>query len=258
MTKILTFGSCLSLYTAKAYIHTYGGELLGSVFHNRIDRFTGIYVTKTQSETPRSSWSNLAIDPEGRKIIENQYLDGTLGKHKLPKEINGFLHELENEKIDIIFMDNYVDLCGKLLIPKKGGEGLFFNAKTAENTSEIFDLEEDFLDLEFAAECWHTFIKFVREKQPEARLVFLHFPFNHHRNNEVAQRSKEFQKYFDPKINVKKPRICDIVPNIEVPQKYLKKHTQSHFAREFYFMLSGLVNYRYNYTYRVDAKELGF
>lgn len=233
--KILTFGSCLSRYTAETYIDMFGGTLISCSHHNRIDRFIDIHIKKSNKAIPFNYLSSMGLSSENMRYINNQYSEGTLGKHLLPngKELFNALPE-----VDMIILDNFVDLCSKLQLSKSyPGSSIFFNSKIDPVAKKMFELESSYLPVEEAIKSWDYFGNYLSRISPNAKIFFINFPYNHSTNSLTAERSKEFSDKFSS-------TRLDVIPNIPVPPRYQLKHTQSHFMNDFYAMYAGILNFR--------------
>ncbi|NYR09305.1 hypothetical protein [Psychrobacter sp. BI730] len=233
--KIVTFGSCLSRYTADTFIDMFGGSLVSCSHHNRIDRFVKTYLKKTMPELPYEYIESLNLSESNMQYIKNQYSGIGLGKHLLSDGLD-FFDSVQGA--DIIITDNFVDLCSKLQYSHSyPSSPLFFNSKNDRTADDIFYLEKDYLPVSDAIKNWEYFGHYLYKVAPSARVFFINFPYDHSPNAEISKRSRHFSENF---ISTK----FDIIPNINVPIRYKLKHTNSHFADDYYAMIAGILNFR--------------
>lgn len=245
--RILTFGSCFSRYVAQSYIDMFGGKLISCSYHNRIDRFTSLYINKKEVEIPLDYINSLGISDENLKYVNNQYKDHGLGKHLLPG--GELFFESLSQGVDLIICDNFMDICAKLQTSKEYGLKLFLNHRNDEAVQKHFKIEDNFLDLHEALDGWRVFGDFLSESAPNAKIFFLNFPYNHSQNKDVSSRSVFFSDNFKSSNNL------DVIPNIEVPKKYMLDHTPSHFDNDYYAMCAGLINFRIKGLHLTTSKK---
>lgn len=248
--KILTFGSCLSRYIAHSIMKMRpDAEIIGSVYHNRIDRFVDTYVDKTEQELPHEWIDRLKFKPEmekdARAIIENQYLSGTLGKHLLNANALGFMSGIASA--DLILMDNFMDMCAFTLRPIGGGPQIFFNDKATENAREFLE-PVGFVDVTVAARKWERLVEWVRAQNPTAQIVFTNFPCRHHTNPVIARRTDEFASAF----NSDK---CFVHPVVTIPKDDQIQGTLSHFTKRRYDMYAIVILTMTDHDFKLTEEE---
>ena len=225
----------------------FGGKLVSCSYHNRIDRFVNLYVKKNENEIPLDYINSLGISDENIKHVNNQYKDHGMGKHLLA---NGELFfESLSQGVDLIICDNFMDICAKLQVSKEHDLKLFLNHRNDDAVKKHFKIEENFLDLNEALDLWNCFSDFLLEAAPNAKRFFINFPYNHSQNKEVSNRSIFFSDNF-----MSSPGL-DVVPNIEVPKRYMLDHTPSHFDNDFYAMHAGLINFRTKGLHLTTSKK---
>lgn len=233
--KIVTFGSCLSRYTADTFIDMFGGNLVSCSHHNRIDRFVEVYLKKTMPQLPYEYIKALNLSASNMQYIKNQYSSIGLGKHLLPNGVD-FFDAVKDA--DMIITDNFVDLCSKLQYSNSyPSSPLFFNSKNDSAAENIFYLESEYLLVSDAIKNWEYLGHYLHKVAPKAKVFFVNFPYDHSPNAEISERSKTFSKNFTS-------NKFDIIPNINVPIRYRLKHTNSHFANDYYAMIAGILNFR--------------
>ena len=233
--KIATFGSCLSRYTANHYIKLYDGTVISSVYHNRSDAFIGKFIDKNWKTIPIESLAdNLKDSPDVDadnlpiNILKNQY-EETMGLHRLSKGIP-FLKAIENQEIDLLIMDNYIDLGAKL-VKSNNFDGLFFKLGDIENNNlEILD----YLSPDESVENMNKIIGFFKEKSPKTQIIFINFPHNTYEGSiDRIKRTKIFESQFKPSISV--IPCLDVHPSFQTDQK-------QHFKGQQYCAYAGMVH----------------
>jgi len=235
--KVVTFGSCLSRYSINALRVTRKVDLKGVVYHNRIDRFVKHYVYGNGEPEPQDLFEKFIYHDSAKARVEimlrNQYRKLGLGKYTLKQDQPGFFEALK-QPLDLIVLDNFVDLVSKLAVSKTTGHAsLFLNFKDILNINELCDLEKDYLSVDRAIAYWHRFITFLRERQPNALIVFLHFPMQHHQSQSFRERAELFYEKF------KDERVL-IIPNLPVHRSQIE--SPSHFTPLQYSLYAGLFN----------------
>jgi len=249
--KILTFGSCLSRYTADRFSNLYGAWTVSSVYHNRSDQFCHYMI----DSNPEPDWSLLLTDvldemgsndkkgdEDPEQIIRNQSLQ-RIGLHNVREGLPvGNIKSgaplgdiLKQQDIDIILMDNHMDLGARLWVADDKGQSFPFFMRTdyVPNFKEHFQLGP-YLTAEQSAAYNKRVVDFFKKTLPNAEIIFIHFPINKERAQERRiNMTMEFLEAFGH----------DAVRIIE--PFYVKEafHTASasHFKPELYFSLAGSV-----------------
>lgn len=234
--NILTFGSCLSRYIARSYKRLFAGEIVGSVYHNRSDYFTRCFIERTASPLneevmkvliPRFAVSQL--DEDSRSIVANQTASG-IGRHKLEGD-RGLMQTLSEVKVDLILVDNFMDVAGRL----SSGLGMecFLRPHDYLNYHEHFSIGGYIPPLD-AAKNFLRILEFFSVQAPDAKIYFIHFPFNTYEgDNERRARSHEFAKIF-------KSNLATIIPPLSVPKIY-RTEVASHFQEPQYAAYAGMI-----------------
>jgi hypothetical protein len=235
--KIISFGSCLSKYTADQFVSLCGGEVISCVYHNRSDAFVRNYI-ENKNQLPDYKWlrEQIEIPAEhesvSKSIILNQYPE-RIGKHLIKAKAN-FFTVLEKEKADLVIMDNYMDIGAKLLSFIENPELKFFL-----NSNYIKELKaklvvSDFIKPEEAAKNYRLIIDFIRLKQPQAKFVFIHFPYAQYDDPKREKRALGFLELF-------KPEEVKLIAPVKVNKEYLAE-TPGHFKPEQYAFYAGIIH----------------
>lgn len=200
--KVITFGSCLSRYTANHYVRLFGGAVVSSVYHNRSDAFFkrhlsgewgDVDVDKILSALGEES-STLDEDNKARNIIKNQSSD-QIGLHRLKKGQN--LFAALKDKPNLIIVDNYMDLSARLAYDKKTAEGYFIKlGDLKESARPNFDLGS-YLQPESAVFYMSKIICFLKQQVPDARIVFINFPHDTYSDKARVSRTLEYAELFN-------------------------------------------------------------
>ncbi|QRM55847.1 hypothetical protein [Sinorhizobium sp. BG8] len=235
--KIATFGSCLSRFTAMNYARMFRGEIVGAVYHNRIDRFVRTYVRNEVPELPISEFVKANYDQSTSKLkvmVDNQMMNGTLGLHGVAKGRPGFMTAIE-EQLDLVLLDNYVDIIARQChLQGYPSGGIFANPRELPQLQGRLVLDAEYLDMKEAVAYWGELINWIRARQRGTKIFFLNFPMKHHHNALMAERTTEFASLFASK------RV-NVVPLMEVPPSLVR--TPSHFSPAYYSMLAGYIRY---------------
>jgi hypothetical protein len=226
--RVVTFGSCLARFAGQALVRRSGARLLGSVYHNQIDRFVSVYVEARQAELDRAVLAGLRLRPEAARgfaeLIGNQYREDQLGRHATPRDAPGFLAAVEAGEADLVLLDNFMELRARLLRPRRhAGASLFFPLGMAENTAALF-VADQLLDPDQAARDWRALVRWLRRKLPRARLAMLPFPgFQYDDRPHIGTRSAALSEALgDPG--------CPVLPLLRIPEAHLLPGDRTHFA----------------------------
>ena len=143
--KIDTFGSCLSRYTANHYVRIFGGRCVTSVYHNRSDAFVSRFIDckldqidfdDLAAKLIKNVDSNLNEDNKPKNILKNQY-EEWMGLHRLSSG-TPFLKAIESTLLDVLFVDNYMDLAGRLVSESAETGGYFLRLGDFSSPSSKF------------------------------------------------------------------------------------------------------------------------
>lgn len=242
--KILTFGSCLSRFTAEQYKW---GKIIASVYHNRSDVFVGKFLDRDwvpydlqnvlsylKTDTQQTN-----LDNKSYNIICNQYEHELLGQHRI-KKAKPFFELLKTETLDLIIMDGFIDLTARLAtLGSFNKEGLFlrmsdvFEEKRQEwEWGKLLDIQESIANIQ-------KIINFFKHHQPQAQIAFIHFPhIGYNDKPHLVERMKNYELLFQAN-NIL------IVPSLEVYPEHLINHKQ-HFAKNHYKRYACIINNHIN------------
>jgi hypothetical protein len=239
--KIVTFGSCLSRYTAAAYSQLFGAKVISSVFHNRSDFFVGKFIDKNWADYGdaeladilRADEETAGADDRISALVRNQH-PKTIGLHRLSKGLN-FIEAIESNQADLVIIDNYMDLSGRLMSRSSAlvPEGMFLRLRD-------FKIQPDgwymggYLSSEQGVYYMTRIVEWIQEKNPKSKIVFLNFPHNTYVNaTDRINRTKRYEELFTFKGGL-------IVPCLTVPPAFQTKDKQ-HFQMAQYCAYAGIV-----------------
>lgn len=240
--RIITFGSCLARYTADYYVRFFGGRVVSSVYHNRSDAFVGKFINKDWEIyehsyiLPLLKQDNVVenTDNQTSRLFRNQYSE-TMGTHNLSQGKLLF-DTLNEQKADMIIIDNYVDLSVLLLrFGKSDKEGIFLRPRDLKEDYTDFTLS-GYLSPEEAVLSMQKIITFFREKIPSSIIVFMNFPYNTYDNkhNRIV-RTQDYERLFTLSDGL-------VIPCLTI-DKALQTHEKRHFKHEQYCAYAGMVHY---------------
>lgn len=237
-TKVITFGSCLSRYTANHYIKLFGGELISSVYHNRSDAFVNRFIENKWGDVEYERILRAMADNSGtadednksRNILKNQSRS-EIGKHRLKSGLDLFL-ALDSSP-DLILVDNYMDLSAKLAYEKSNGEGVLFKlGELRASQKDKFELGSHLDPIE-AVSYMHKVIDYFKDKAPEANIVFINFPHDTYQDLGRAQRTELYEKEFS--------REDCVVIGLQKIHKTYRTDEKQHFKPPQYAAYAGMV-----------------
>lgn len=188
--KFAVFGSCMSNLPAAALTSTYGWTQTHSIHHNRSDYFIKCFI---EESTPPKAYADLSRTFQLREdaprdaafILQNQSRD-LIGLHELQsnKETYGnFIEYINRDPWDVILLDNFMDVAAKLVYDRFEDPDqtrlLFLNASFYKDSEQIADryYHTEFLSPEESARNWLAIYKWIRERQPNAKIFFLSYHY---------------------------------------------------------------------------------
>lgn len=248
--RIASFGSCLSNMVVNRLISRFGGNKAFHIARNRSDQFYHYYINHDIKKIPLEYINKLAINkPEVSDpnfiphdlIIQNQYKDIELNSK--------FDLDIKNGNFDILVIDNYVDMGIKLSYPAYLSEE-FKNSSILLKNNDYYNYDElftlgDLITNENSCFYFEKIIDFFRQKNPNAIIYFLHYPYNTYKQNaKRIKRAKEFESMFDSDN-------CIIVPAVTISDKYQIANDPAHFEDSIYVAYCGFI---YNH-FRVIQNE---
>ncbi len=245
--NVVSFGSCLSYLTSVELKLHYQCTFKSANFQNRSDSFVAKYIDKTESLPPYDLFNEqLQYVPEheaeSREVLENQYLD------RMGKNAEGcfpFLETLQNDKIDIIVLDNFFDIAGMLFRVDKFFDpppfDVFLNFHHYTNDLTKWGRLTDFMDQAEAARNWVKLCRWLRSYQPHAKIFLLSFQVC--QSIRDADRYVRGKRFFDEIVKVMPEDLnVDIFPAIDVEETYHKGYDDwAHFTPTVYKALAGTI-----------------
>lgn len=180
--RIATVGSCLSRQTAKVIPR---GRIVNAVYHNRSDQLLKILQSSGRDLKAHKDLCSLlkvrSVRQRGdaefsvSNVLHNQSSEG-FGMHLVP-EGRPFHETLFSTAFDLILVDNYMDTGARLYDLPDAKIFCHFPAK--ERANKGFDLDSR-LTPEQSAANFREILEFLRGAQPDAQIVFMHFPLNNY------------------------------------------------------------------------------
>ncbi|MDH4572908.1 hypothetical protein [Salinicola acroporae] len=240
--NIVTFGSCLSRYTANQFAKLFGGKVLSSVYHNRSDVFYKRFVSRELSfegldklmaaVLPAGS-DDSGVDNNARRILENQSPD-KIGLHRLSRG-KPLLEALQDQP-DLILFDNYMDLSAKLVSEKNLIEDRPFFLKLNGLGSVQGDyVLGDYLPPEDGVYFMSRIISHFSTISPNSKMVFINFPYNTYAGDESRMiRTKTYQAKF-------RHGAVHVVP-CQTIRKPMQTKDKQHFQQLQYAAYAGMVS----------------
>jgi hypothetical protein len=238
--KIATFGSCLSRYTANAMLRMFPVELVSCVFHNRSDAFLnnfvrGAYQLPDYNEVAKRLSVDIVHRGNVLQSVLNQYPE-TIGLHNLPEGIP-FMRALQEETLDLIILDNYMDITPVLKIPEWDTEtSLFLNTANVRNADAIFVPGGQQLTINTMIRNWREMLNLMRKMQPTATIVFINFPANLYENPRRLARTQAFENRFHPRFLPE----CLVIPAQFIIPRYMDG-TPRHYKQPQYTFYVGMI-----------------
>ncbi|WP_345976585.1 LamG-like jellyroll fold domain-containing protein [Sulfurimonas sp. HSL3-7] len=258
--NVITIGSCLSDMTANRAVIRFGGKRLGNVVHHRSDQFYHYYVKADKKQIPRKcieqSLNPIEINSDDpnyvsfEAMLNNQY-EG-IGQHRTVEKYD-FFDVLQNEKVDVFILDNYVDMSGRLSYPKfeeYSESPVFLRKNDFENYDDFFTLG-DKISLENSAFYFREIITFLKATQPTASIYFIHYPYNTYEKNPKRQeRAKEFEALF-------KSNEATIIPAPFIKKQFQLENDPAHFHDSIYVALAGFIHFHYEiHSHQAEVQQL--
>ena len=182
MPSAVVMGSCLTNLAALFLMSEYKWERPNNAAVLRSDHFVNCFLDKQIDLPPLQEFSGLlrwkkGFEKEGPRWLYECYRE-TVGHLEVPLEKPGLFETLESRDIDIVLMDNLHDTYSTLLeSPTRGDEAAYslpFSLSRCENEHELAKLffYRPPLSAEASVSHWERIINFVRQKQPNARILF--------------------------------------------------------------------------------------
>lgn len=235
--RIVSFGSCLSRYTANQYLQLFGGELVSSIYHNRSDAFVGRFIERSWPEVDVDALARL-LRPEAEEaalILRNQGR-AAMGRHHLNRGTPLF-EVLEEQAADVVLLDNYMDVAARLV--ERGGDArtrVFLRPADLRPDVSGWSVG-DVLDPAVGAQCMQRIVAHFRERLPKAAIAFFCFPHNTYveAQERVARSIRyEAELQLDDAL---------VVPCLTVPDRFQTVQRQ-HFKPPQYAAYAGML-YQY-------------
>lgn len=239
--NILTFGSCLSRFTANQYCRIFGGKVISSVYQNRSDSFVGNYIDyslesfKFEELEPFLALTPTSSEEFGTLSIVKDQLKNTVGLHVLPNR-EGLFDTLGVADVDIIIADNFVDIGARLMYRENNINKKIFlrkhdinNFDNSWRTTELLSVEEGVCNM-------GKVLKYFRSFYKDAYIVFINFPCNtYYESPKRVERTLNYQDKF----NLDMDKFL-LLKSLDVPAQYQTNERQ-HYTSEHYAYCAGMI-----------------
>jgi hypothetical protein len=219
----------------------FDAQLLSCVFHNRSDAFIENHLQLKKRGLPNLDRLLKSLDMPLRhrqtivQSIKNQYPE-YLGKHLLPDGMH-FVDALDTETLDLIIIDNYMDITPVLKSPRWAPDAsVFVNHAHIKNAKDILVNDAKALSVTASVQNFQRICQIIRQKQPEATIVFLQFPYNLYASKKRHHRCTLFQQMF----HLEGLDNVLIMPPVTVPLEYMDGVPQ-HYTPEQYTFYAGII-----------------
>lgn len=253
MTKtVAVIGSCMSNLTAARLEQMFGFEQTHCVHHNRSDAFLKYYVDRSHELIPKSTFSHLVMKPQfgavEQAILDNQYPDdiGYFQLQHRKRQGKSFFDDLRETKIDLILLDNFMDVASMLVEdtsdPEAAGRPLFLNVGFYEQERELTERFRftPFLSPLESALNWLRIYRWLRELQPQAKIIFL--PYHSCSSVTNLQRYERIIGFSSIFSRVAVGENLIVIPPLNVPPELTKGEDDwPHFQDKIYDALAGRV-----------------
>ncbi|WP_157958984.1 hypothetical protein [Salinicola endophyticus] len=240
--NVVTFGSCLSRYTAGNYVKIFGGKVISSVYHNRSDVFYKRFASKEMGfdglnnliqRTDSLDLSKAKADANIKRILENQTKE-KVGQHRLSNGMQ--LFDALGSQPDLVVMDNYMDLAARLAFSESSGfpDPFFIALHGWGDTFKDFSLGE-YLAPEEGAYYMEKVVSLFVSIAPKSKFVFINFPYNTYAGDRSrVARTKEYQRLFGHSAVLN-------IPCLDVRKPFQTKDKQ-HFQQAQYAAYAGIIH----------------
>ncbi|MDW9973884.1 hypothetical protein GOB98_28865 [Sinorhizobium meliloti] len=189
--RTISIGSCFSKRVA---VKVAGAKLVSSVYHNRSDVL--LHTLQTHGLAQRSladicNYLSVPAEPDDPfspySILSNQSREG-LGLHDLPNGIP-LLQALRTSSVDLILLDNFVDLVGRLTETEVGNYFCKHERFVPPSNSRLGPR----LLPDQAARNFEWIVADLIRRQPGALIVMLQFPINNYPSADRRQWGWDFR-----------------------------------------------------------------
>lgn len=252
--KVISFGSCMSNITAKYLVADYGFVQTHNVANNRSDQFIKYFIDRSARQIPVEYFDDLLVhkhdmEKTARQILRNQY-EEYVGFHELldrKMESNTtFFEDLSANEYDVIIMDNLMDISFLLMYPNElpdyHDSPLLLNCHFYENRAEVARkfTPGNYLEPVDSAKNWIRIIRWIKELQPCAKIVFLCYHFVTSLSEPV--RYNRIRDFYTEFTKLSKNLNIDVIPPLLVPKEMTKGESDwTHFEMPVYRALASYV-----------------
>ena len=245
MTTAMVIGSCLSGMPCAFLMSEYKWQRPTNAAVMRSDYFVGAFLDGSivppdrEEFRSRFQWKE-AFAIEGERWFNEGFRDG-VGTFEVPNASAGLFEVLEEQKIDVVLMDNLHDTHQLLL--RTAEDDTFALPFSMSRCMNEHDLAREFhygppLSAIESATNWLRIIEFIRSKQPDAQVIFhcaQTCTMNDYRDRQ--SRAAEFYKVFAP---LARNTGALVVPPVDLPYELTRlPEDPDHFEWLVYRAMAG-------------------
>lgn len=244
--NILTFGSCLSRFSALAISKLYSANVLCTIFNNRTDLFIkNILNNYDLTISLEDLKKNIELSEDGERFFLRQKRDfiGIYNPLNPSTKQKNLWDCIKNETIDLIIIDNYMDIVAKSTYidsdsdNKNDAERFFLPKSNTLNQEKL--VIENYLDINESIKNFIFLSQFFHNNFPNSKIVFLNFPYDTYPDGSSSKkRFISFNKRFISSFN-KRFNPIDLSIELRIFHKSLATEDKQHFSENFYYGVAG-------------------
>lgn len=237
-SNILTFGSCLSRYTALAYASLFDSNVVSTVFGNRTDLFINSFLKNNDLSISLEQIKNeIELDSDYESFFLRQKRD-FIGYHNTNlKEKQKTLWDcFSSNDIDLIFVDNYMDIVARdvYINTPELKDIKFFLPKSRTLHHDKLVLGE-YIPINDSVQNFKILIDYLHKNLSNAKIFFIEFPYETYESNTFL--TKRFQTFN----NKFKNKVVDMIIESHVLSNKLKTKDKQHFDPQFYAAIAAQI-----------------
>lgn len=243
--NILTFGSCLSRFSALAISKLYSANVICTIFNNRTDLFIKNILNNydlTISLEDLKKYIELSKDGERFFLRQKRDFIGIYNPLNPSTKQKNLWDCIKNETIDLIIIDNYMDIVARSVYidtcdNKNDAERFFLPKSNTLNQEKL--VIENYLDINESIKNFIFLSQFFHNNFPNSKIVFLNFPYDTYPDGSSSKkRFISFNKRFISSFN-KRFNPIDLSIELRIFDKSLETEDKQHFSENFYYGVAG-------------------